>query len=194
MRRLPIYLLIDTSASMTGEPIAAVENGIEMLLTDLRDNPQALETAWLSVITFGGEAKQVVPLTSITEFKCPELIAGGKNQFGSALKLVCDCREREIVEKMHRNKNGTMKPRDWAPEVFIFSDEITNSREVEDGIRSFKSVKWAGVAAVAAKDCADDTILKRIADQDQFYHVNDLGQCTLIWSAISQIMDRARHN
>ncbi len=32
MRRLPVYLLLDTSGSMYGEPIAAVKNGVEMLL------------------------------------------------------------------------------------------------------------------------------------------------------------------
>ena len=31
--------------------IEAVKNGIDMLVADLRGNPEALETAWISVIT-----------------------------------------------------------------------------------------------------------------------------------------------
>ncbi|MCF1958341.1 tellurium resistance protein TerY, partial [Escherichia coli] len=49
MRRLPVYLLLDTSTSMYGEPIAAVKNGVEMLLSTLRQDPYALETAYISI-------------------------------------------------------------------------------------------------------------------------------------------------
>lgn len=48
MRRLPVYLVIDTSGSMTGEPIEAVKNGIQMLISTLRQDPYALETAYIS--------------------------------------------------------------------------------------------------------------------------------------------------
>ena len=44
-RRLPVYLLLDTSGSMMGEPIAAVETGVQTLVSALRQDPYALETA-----------------------------------------------------------------------------------------------------------------------------------------------------
>ena len=47
MRRLPVYLLLDTSGSMMGEPIEAVKNGVEILVSSLRQDPYALETAHL---------------------------------------------------------------------------------------------------------------------------------------------------
>ena len=31
MRRLPVYLLVDVSGSMHGEPIESVKNGLQML-------------------------------------------------------------------------------------------------------------------------------------------------------------------
>ena len=55
-RRLPVYLLLDTSGSMSGEPIEQVKNGVQMLVASLRQDPYALETAWLSVITFSSGA------------------------------------------------------------------------------------------------------------------------------------------
>ena len=45
MRRLPVYILIDTSGSMHGEPIEAVRNGLQVLISSLRQDPYALETA-----------------------------------------------------------------------------------------------------------------------------------------------------
>lgn len=61
LRRLPVYLLLDTSGSMHGEPIEAVKNGVQTLLTTLKQDPYALETAYVSVITFDSSARQAVP-------------------------------------------------------------------------------------------------------------------------------------
>ena len=58
MRRLPVYILLDTSGSMHGEPIEAVKNGMQILLSTLRQDPYALETAYLSLIAFDSHAKQ----------------------------------------------------------------------------------------------------------------------------------------
>ena len=68
IRRLPVYLLIDCSGSMAGEPIEAVKQGIKALLSELKGDPQALETACLSVITFDSTARQVTPLTELMLF------------------------------------------------------------------------------------------------------------------------------
>ena len=36
IRRLPVYLLLDCSGSMSGEPIEAVKQGIKALLSELK--------------------------------------------------------------------------------------------------------------------------------------------------------------
>ena len=41
MRRLPVYLLLDTSGSMSGTPIQAVNNGLQVLVSKLRQDPFA---------------------------------------------------------------------------------------------------------------------------------------------------------
>ena len=40
-RRLPVYLVLDCSGSMAGEPIEAVRSGVKTLLGDLRGDPMA---------------------------------------------------------------------------------------------------------------------------------------------------------
>ena len=68
-RRLPVYLLLDVSGSMAGDPIEAVKHGVRALTSELRGDPQALETAYLSVITFNSSARQVSPLTVVMGFR-----------------------------------------------------------------------------------------------------------------------------
>ena len=76
VRRLPVYLLLDCSGSMVGEPIEAVKQGVKALLQSSRD-PQALETAYLSVITFDSSARQIIPLTELMLFKEPDYSSWG---------------------------------------------------------------------------------------------------------------------
>ena len=54
MRRLPVYLLLDCSESMAGPTMDAVNQAVQGMLQSLRENPHALETVAVSVITFAG--------------------------------------------------------------------------------------------------------------------------------------------
>lgn len=68
MRRLPVYLLIDTSGSMRGESIHSVNVGVQAMLSALRQDPYALESVHISIITYDNEAWEYVPLTAPLTF------------------------------------------------------------------------------------------------------------------------------
>ena len=104
MRRLPVYIVIDISSSMRGEPIAAVNNGIDSLVQALCCDPYALETTCISIITYGTEAKQIVPLTEVYKFQKPEIIAKGQSAFGAALNLLCECIEKEVHKTQKKGR------------------------------------------------------------------------------------------
>ena len=72
---------------MDGEPIEQVKTGVDMLVSSLRSDPYALETAYLSVITFNTNANVAVPLTELTDFQVPDLRAAGLTSLGEAFKL-----------------------------------------------------------------------------------------------------------
>ncbi len=114
-RRMPVYLVLDTSASMVGEPIECVRQGIGALLADLRDDPQAMETVWIGVITFHSRAERVAPLTSLDRFRSPRIEAGGQSALGAALTLL----EESLAEDLSRTNGGK---RDWRPHVFVMTD------------------------------------------------------------------------
>ena len=50
---------------MAGDSIESVKAGIRSLHSELMNDPSAIESAYLSVITFDSNARQVVPLTEL---------------------------------------------------------------------------------------------------------------------------------
>ena len=157
MRRLPIYLLLEVSGSMAGERIAAVENGIQTMHAALLNDPNASDIAYLSVITFSDSAQQVVPLTELNQFVPPRLKTGGTANLGSALKLVTECANREVIKTTPELKG------DWIPFVFIMTNGAVNG-DIEEGLEEFNKRKWGAVVACAAGADADPDELKKITD------------------------------
>lgn len=156
MRRLPIYLLLDTSESMRGEPLDAVRMGVELLVSDLRQDPMAMESVWLSVITFGGTVKQIVPLTDLTLFQMSYLEASGACLLGGALEELLNCSDRELVARSISNKG------DYKPIVFL----MANGRPTdgwEPAADKLKKKGWTVVACTAGHDL-NMPLLKRITE------------------------------
>ena len=158
MRRLPVYLLLDTSGSMTGEPIEAVKNGMQMMVHSLRQNPQAIETAFVSIITFDSEAKQLIPLTDLASFQTVDLKAAGTTALGAALSLLADKLENEVTKTTLEQKG------DWKPIVFIMTDGVPTD-DWQAGFQKLKAVKKGLIVGCAAGNNADDKVLKEIANQ-----------------------------
>ena len=98
MRRLPIYFLVDVSESMVGEPIQQVQDGMRMIVQELRTDPYALETAYISVIAFAGKAKSVTPLTELYKFYPPTFPIGGGTSLGAALNFLMDDMDKSLVK------------------------------------------------------------------------------------------------
>ena len=98
MRKLPVYLVVDVSESMIGDAQRAVYKGFVQMLGDLRRNPYALETVWVSVITFSTKAKVHVPLTELVAFNMPDLELQPGTALGGALRLL----KERIEEDMRR--------------------------------------------------------------------------------------------
>lgn len=157
MRRLPVYLLLDCSGSMYGEPIEAVKNGVQVLVSTLRQDPYALETAYLSIITFDSSARQVSPLTELSAFQQPNIQASGCTALGEALSLLAQKAEQEVTKTTSEQKG------DWKPLVFIMTDgEPTD--DLNKGLAEFNKRKWGMVVACAAGARANTNTLKRITE------------------------------
>ena len=116
MRRLPVFILIDSSTSMKGEAIAAVNTGIITLLESLRTNPFALETVYLSILSFNTEAFIVRPFSDLLNNDIVNIEAKWRSNFGVGLDL--------LIKEMNQQISKTTKEKrgDWKPIVIFMTD------------------------------------------------------------------------
>jgi uncharacterized protein YegL len=110
-RRLPVYLLLDTSGSMSGAPIESVRRGLEQFEREVRNDPRALETVHVGLITFGGEANFVTRgLVPFDSFQAPSLSASGGTPLGQAFWLLIESLDNDLIASVKGGKKGDYKP------------------------------------------------------------------------------------
>lgn len=183
MRRLPVYILLDCSESMVGDAINSVQQGLDVLLDTLRTDPHALETAWVSIITFNTEAHQLVPLTELVELQTPKLEVRPGTCLGKALSLLQNCIEGE-VRKTSSDQRG-----DYRPLVFL----LTDGQATDDWVtvkRAVDRMSEPRIANFYSIGCGEDVDYGVLSDvSDAVFKVSDMTPDTMgklfIWLTAS---------
>lgn len=161
MRRLPVYFLLDTSGSMYGEPIQALNNALTGMINTLRTDAQALDSLWISIITFDREVKELVALTELATFQLPEISCpqSGPTHTGKGLELLYEKVTNEV------RKGSTTQKGDWRPLLFIFTDGKPSDVQLyREMIPKIKSLNFGAIVACAAGSFSDNTILKELTE------------------------------
>jgi len=159
MRRLPIYFLVDVSESMVGEPIEQVQNGMRTIIQELRVDPYALETAFVSVIAFAGKAVSLSPLTELYKFYPPTFPVGGGTSLGSAMNFLMDDMDKSIQKTTMEAKG------DWKPIIFLFTDGTpTDDYNAAFSRWNAKYRKGCNLIAISIGDNVNTQMLGQISD------------------------------
>lgn len=162
VRRLPVYILLDTSGSMRGEPIASVNVGLQSMLSALRQDPYALESVHLSIITFDLQAQVYLPLTPLEQVQLGQIDVpnSGATFMGAGLELLVQRAEQDIL------KNSPTQKGDWRPLLFLMTDgSPSDVYAYEQMIAEVKKLNFAAIVACAAGPKAKAEHLKQLTDQ-----------------------------
>ena len=114
--RCPCVLLLDTSGSMQGERIEALNQGLLSLKDELVKNSLAARRVEIAVITFDSSVNVVQDFVTADQFNPPILTAQGLTIMGSAIHRALDI----IQERKSKYRtNGIAYYRPW---VFMITD------------------------------------------------------------------------
>lgn len=159
MRRLPIFFVLDCSESMAGENLKKMNDGLQLIVNDVKKDPHALETAWISVIAFAGVAKTIVPLIESASFYPPRLPIGGGTSLAGAL--------RELTHQIDTQVRKTTEERkgDWKPVAYL----LTDGRPTDDVTSEIKRWKEqydrkVNLIAIGLGPSADLNILRQLTE------------------------------
>jgi uncharacterized protein YegL len=187
MRRLPVYLLLDTSGSMAGEPIQAVNVGLQSLLSSLRSDPHALDTVYISIITFDREVKEFLPLTELAdvqleEIKCPK---SGPTHLGGALEMVSNKLKNEIKLSTADQKG------DWMPLLFIMTDgKPSDLQKFNEMASKIKNEKFGSIIACGAGPKAKEEYLRQITDNITLLDHMDSASFEAYFKWVSEVVNQ----
>lgn len=144
---------------MFGEPIQALNNALSGMINNLRSDAQALDSLWISIVTFDREVRGLVPLTELVHFQLPEITCpqSGPTNTGKGLELI----HRKVVAEVRRGNE--QQKGDWRPLFFLFTDGKPSDVQLyREMVPKIKALNFATIVGCAAGQLADDSMLKEL--------------------------------
>lgn len=185
-RRLLTYFLLDTSGSMYGEPIQALNNAFNGLINMLRMDPQAMESLCLSVVTFNREVENIVPLIELSKYQPIEIMCpqSGPTHTGEGLEMVCNLVEKELI------KGTTTQKGDWKPLLFIFTDgKPSDLLKYREFVPKIKDLDFSVIVGCAAGPKAEVSFLKELTPNVVKLDTTDASTLTSFFKWVSSSIE-----
>ncbi len=114
--RAPCVLVLDSSYSMTGDPIAQLNDGLRAFEADLGEDPLASRRVEVAVFSFGGTVDLVQDFTIAADFTAPSLVASGNTPMGEAIERALDL----VEDRKSSYKDHSLNY--FRPWVFLLTD------------------------------------------------------------------------
>lgn len=114
--RCACLLLLDTSSSMDGAPIAALNEGLRTFEQELQGDDLARRRVEIAVISFGGSVQVAQEFVTAGQFHAPTMVARGNTPMGQAVQRGLDLIQQRKAEY---KQNGIAYYRPW---IFMVTD------------------------------------------------------------------------
>ena len=156
--RCPCLLLLDTSGSMAGRPLAALNEALSIFKDQLRSDAMAMQRVEVAILTFG-PVRTVLDFQTADLFEPPHLTTTGDTPIGAAITAGLDML---AARKRDYQQAGVSYYRPW---LFLITDgaptdawQAAASRVHAGDNNEAKSFSFFGVGV----EEADMSVLTRI--------------------------------
>jgi uncharacterized protein YegL len=100
--RCPVVLILDTSSSMRGDPIAELNEAVQLFKREVGSDAQASLRVEVAIVTFGGGVQYPQDFISVCDFKPVSFVAIGNTPMGAAIEMAVEkIAERKAIYKKH---------------------------------------------------------------------------------------------
>ena|SRR5258706_3332440 len=142
---LHAYLLLDTSASMSGAPLEALKQALHLLCSTLISRSQT--PVQVALLGYESTARELNALSDVSDFEMPKLEAGGSSGLGGAFRFLV----------------GTMPEHDPTIVYILTDGEPTDDWEVAIQLIKPRVKKIIGVACgITATSTTLDPLLDKM--------------------------------
>jgi uncharacterized protein YegL len=172
--RCPLVLALDVSGSMTGAPIAALNEGLQLLKSEIMADPVAPRRVEVAIVAFGDRVETVHEFVTVAEWEPPTLVASGTTPMGEALNRSLDLIDQR---KQSYRANAIQYYRPW---IFMITDgqptdpweyaaERLKAEERREGTTFFAvGVEGADLAMLSQLSVRPPLALKGLAFRELF--------------------------
>jgi len=171
---------------MRGEPIAALNNGFNGLISMLRSDPQAMDSLHISVVTFDREVNNLIPLVDLASFhpveiKCPD---SGPTHTGQALEMIYDLVNKDLI------KGSSERKGDWKPLLFVFTDgKPSDLQKYREMMPKIKSLDFGVIVGCAAGPKAEISFLQELTSNVVKLDTTDASTLTTFFQWVSSSIE-----
>lgn len=162
-RQMTLFFIVDTSGSMNGEKIAAVNTAIREVLPEIADISSENADAQIKVacLQFASDVQWLFKPADVEGLTWTDLNAGGMTVMGEAFN--------ELNKKLSRKEFLDSPTGNFAPVLFLMSDgqPTDEYRKALDSLRENRWFKVAIRVAIAIGDDADKNILEEFTGNSE---------------------------
>jgi len=151
--RCACVLILDTSGSMAGKRIDALNAGIKTFRDELAADPLASQRVEVAIVEFNTHARVVQDFVTADEFFPPSLKATGTTDMAGGVNEALDLLQRR---KRQYASNGVAYYRPWA---FLITDgEISNPDQVAQRVSEEERKNGVSFFAVGVESANEDSL------------------------------------
>src|SRR6266850_1209793 len=133
--RCPCVLLLDTSKSMSGDRVAALNQGLQAFRDEIMKDPLARQRVEVAIVTFGGSVQVIQHFVTVDNFIAPVLLAAGQTPMGSGILKALDLVD---ARKEQFRANGVAYYRPW---IFMITDGAPQGEPIDVIRQAVQGVK-----------------------------------------------------